>query len=540
MSQHDGSGERARNRAAAGAAAAIRRFTAVIAALLMAACGGGGDGGLNVDISPSPLAASVYEGQLPAQLSVFAQVSGTTSATEIYVLIDDDSGTFPPGLVPVLPAQGTLRFEVRLTTAADLAIGEHAGSLSARICSDPGCDSVIESVTLPYSVTVKAPEVTRLDPQPLNTSLIQGESATVKVFVNGARFGSPAYARLVDTSEEFDVSQPIEMSPPSNGFEYELNLPLRADLPDEHRVSSLQLEICKDPQCSVSYGTQALSYSLQILRILAGKPGDAGRVDGIAGSARFDYPSGITRDGAGNLYIQDAVVRRIAADGTVSSLPPDNVIPLGVLADAAGNVLVAELVYDTSQVRLAKRSPDGSSSLFADFPDYTEASIDYSCLAFDAQGSVYTPAIGSGYAYDKLGSFYRLNSDGSRQQIAYQQLYGPRDIVIDSHDTLMTIDDRTLRKFNTEGAPLDSLPILGITSTSALALDSQDRVYVIDWTNRKVFRLLESGYGVEVIPSGARYSNGASAFIHRMLIDPNGRAYFTDSENHVVLTTQLQ
>jgi sugar lactone lactonase YvrE len=59
------------------------------------------------------------------------------------------------------------------------------------------------------------------------------------------------------------------------------------------------------------------------VRILAGSPGGMGYADGKGTAARFGYVSSLGADASGNLYVPDlnnSVIRRIAPDGTVSLL----------------------------------------------------------------------------------------------------------------------------------------------------------------------------------------------------------------------------
>lgn len=56
---------------------------------------------------------------------------------------------------------------------------------------------------------------------------------------------------------------------------------------------------------------------------VAGLSGSAGYLDGPAASARFDTPTDVARDAAGNLYVADSSnrrIRKVAPDGTVSTL----------------------------------------------------------------------------------------------------------------------------------------------------------------------------------------------------------------------------
>lgn len=76
------------------------------------------------------------------------------------------------------------------------------------------------------------------------------------------------------------------------------------------------------------------------VRILAGRTGGSGYADGKGTAARFGYPSGLTADASGNIYIADAinnVIRRIGPDGTVQRYAGQRRVSArtdGALADA--------------------------------------------------------------------------------------------------------------------------------------------------------------------------------------------------------------
>ncbi|AVR95966.1 hypothetical protein [Pseudoduganella armeniaca] len=110
---------------------------------------------------------------------------------------------------------------------------------------------------------------------------------------------------------------------------------------------------------------------------IAGAAGMQGHVDGAGANARFEALQGITRDGAGNLFVTDGtVVRKITPAGQVSTIAGSAVETgsadgsgsaarfgslYGITADAAGNVYVADQVYST----LRKISPAGQVTTIA-------------------------------------------------------------------------------------------------------------------------------------------------------------------------------
>ena len=112
---------------------------------------------------------------------------------------------------------------------------------------------------------------------------------------------------------------------------------------------------------------------------LAGAAGMSGSVDGTGADARFARPSGVAIDGAGNLYVAEedgSVIRKVTAGGVVTTLAGVGGMkgsvdgtgsearfnyPSGVALDSAGNVYVA----DTSNATIRKITPTGVTTTIA-------------------------------------------------------------------------------------------------------------------------------------------------------------------------------
>src|SRR3569623_1862688 len=100
------------------------------------------------------------------------------------------------------------------------------------------------------------------------------------------------------------------------------------------------------------------------LTTLAGD-GIRGHIDGAAGKARFGDPFALAIAPDGALYVADAGdtnrIRKVDADGNVSTLPGAFDTPSGIALDKAGNVIVA----DTGANSVRKVGPGGAVTTLA-------------------------------------------------------------------------------------------------------------------------------------------------------------------------------
>jgi len=122
--------------------------------------------------------------------------------------------------------------------------------------------------------------------------------------------------------------------------------------------------------------------SLGAVSTVAGSPGLGGSADGIGNTARFNHPTGVAVDNAGNIYVADAMnntVRKISPTGSVATLAGLPGVsgfqdgfgggalfnnPCGIAVDSLQNVYVA----DTGNSIIRRISPSGVVSTLAGLP----------------------------------------------------------------------------------------------------------------------------------------------------------------------------
>jgi len=149
-----------------------------------------------------------------------------------------------------------------------------------------------------------------------------------------------------------------------------------------------------------------------VVTTLAGSPGLQGSIDGQGPAASFVYPTSLTVDAAGNVYVGDLgqAIRKITPGGQVSTLAgapgmfgaADGVgtaarfggglISLGT--DRAGNVYVG----DNSNDDIRKVTPDGTVTTLAGSPPVSGSA--------DGVGSAATFTRPTGIALDGAGNLY--------------------------------------------------------------------------------------------------------------------------------------
>ncbi|HVU26031.1 MAG TPA: hypothetical protein VHE13_18005 [Opitutus sp.] len=170
---------------------------------------------------------------------------------------------------------------------------------------------------------------------------------------------------------------------------------------------------------------------------LAGQAGTLGGADGTGGTARFNYPRGVAADGAGNIYVADSgnhAIRKITPAGVVTT-PAGSTgyydygstdgtgsearfnLPSGVAVDGAGNLFVTD--YSIGSILggghpyalIRKITAAGVVTTVAGTVDGAgSADGTGSAARFDAPGSIAVDGAGNLYVADTGNSTIRKGS----------------------------------------------------------------------------------------------------------------------------------
>ncbi len=242
--------------------------------------------------------------------------------------------------------------------------------------------------------------------------------------------------------------------------------------------------------------------------------------DGPALQARFHTPSGLAVDAAGNVFVADTgnhVIRRIARDGTVSTLAGDGTrgfadgaaaqarfdAPMGVAVAADGRVFVA----DTYNDRIRVIDLDGQvRTLAGETPGFVDgagvgARLDTPvALALDSHGNLLIADL-----YN--GAIRRLAPDRTLSTVVADGglMSGPLALAV-THDDVLYVSDNNgkVLQITAQGhqiALAGVAPQPRFSRPSALVLDAQQGLYLADAASYRIHRLRRLAVGASATPA---------------------------------------
>jgi len=321
---------------------------------------------------------------------------------------------------------------------------------------------------------------------------------------------------------------------------------------------------------------------------LAGLAGRTGSVDGSATAARFEDPYALAVDAAGNVYVADATdhsIRKIASNGTTTTLAGKGGSfgstdgtgsaarfrgPLGIAADSAGNVFVA----DTGNYTVRKITAAGVVTTLAGTAGQIGSTDGTGTAArFSSPYGIAVDSAGTVYVVESNAIVRKITATGVVTTLAGQagtngftdatgtaaRFSVPFDIAVDGSGNLYVSDhgNHAVRKITSAGvvttlAGSGSMGNTNATGTAAsfkfpsgIAADSAGNVYLADTDNQVIRKITTAGVVTTIAGSDIGSADGvgtAATFFNPkdVAVDSSGNLYVADRGNHTIRKGTLQ
>jgi hypothetical protein len=319
---------------------------------------------------------------------------------------------------------------------------------------------------------------------------------------------------------------------------------------------------------------------------LAGLAGSSGSADGTNSAARFMAPQGVAIDSAGNIYVADTgnnTIRKVTPIGLVTTLAGlasssgsnDGTgsaarfnQPTGVTSDTAGNIYVA----DQYNFTIRKITSSGVVTTFAGLAGsggHTDGTGTAARLWFPK--AVATDSAASVYVADGLDTIRRITSAGVVTTLAGQvstsgssdgtgsaaQFYEPWGVATDTTGNVYVMDtyNDTLRKITPAGVVTTLAGLAGNKYGSAngtgsaaqffypfgVTTDNAGNVFVADSSNLTIRKITPSGLVSTLAglagSQGSADGTGSEArfrYTYGVATDSAGNVYVADSANNTI------
>ena len=251
-----------------------------------------------------------------------------------------------------------------------------------------------------------------------------------------------------------------------------------------------------------------------------------GFVDGVGAAAAFHTPSGLACDAAGNIYVADTgnhAIRKISPQGVVTTLAGTGVAgfrdgpgvqaqfngPVGVAADASGNVYVADTYND--RIRVIRADGHVITLAGGEKPGYQDGPG--SAARFDTPSALAVDALGNIWIADTRNNAIRkLTSSGEVSTLVRSQpgeppiLYRPISLAV-TRDGLLYAGELASGRVLQLSRTGQTHVLIGATQddrmsrAAGLAINAAGALYVADATSYRVHKISPLAAGDALAPA---------------------------------------
>lgn len=257
-----------------------------------------------------------------------------------------------------------------------------------------------------------------------------------------------------------------------------------------------------------------------VVTTLAGSAGELGSVDGTGSAARFRSPAGIVADGSGNLFVADTfnqAIRKITPSGVVTTLAGSFLMvgssdgtgaaarfryPTGITVDHNGDLFVA----DEENFTVRKVTQGGAVSTVAGLAGSTGATdgqgggarFELPAGMAAAEGMLFVADKGNhtirriapGNIVSTFGGLAGAEgtADGSGNAARFS---GPAGMAVDKNGTVYVAQKTALgvRRITAQGQVTTLISEEMSNTTEFTAVDSAGTVYDSDYINGRIFKI---------------------------------------------------
>jgi DNA-binding beta-propeller fold protein YncE len=278
---------------------------------------------------------------------------------------------------------------------------------------------------------------------------------------------------------------------------------------------------------------------------LAGSLPSSGMLNARSFAARFSLPYGVASDPAGNVYVAEGnSIRRITAEGVVTTLVTSLDEPSGVAYGPDGNLYVADpaaaRVYRVTMTGMVTTLAGGSGEFGAPWG-----------IAVDPHNNVYVTDLIRDriYIVDSSGLVSAYAGTGTPGWFdgpaASSRFRTPTGIAVDSARNVYVTDwgNNAVRKYTLATGAVTTLvaPTAGLIGPTGIVADGSGNLYVSD-ANHVIYRISSTSGAMELVaglPGTPGNVNGTGtrarfAFPEGLAFTSNGELVIADSFNHAI------